>query len=250
LVIFFILALLIMLSGLRQYLFLQKIKDTPVSKVSSAPVGLVALEGRAKSKVPEMSPISKIPCVFWRIIVKYCSTGRSSGWTVLYSRESKNLFFVEDDSGKMLVTPEGAQIEIPSYTSYEGYIREYESLGMNPATMDECVLDYIESLDADEKESFLALKSQNFHVDEYIIREGDPIFVLGTATIPGEDPSIPKNQEDLIICRGTNDATLYISDSSERDVIKTVSSQMYVPIFGGLIISGVCLYILLIMVWT
>ena len=247
LAIFFLLALLVMVSGLRRYLLLQKIKNMPVSKAGSAPVGLVALDGRAKSKEPETSPVGKIPCVFWRIIVKYYSTGKFPGWTVLCSHASENLFYIEDDTGKMPVTPEGARIEIPTYTSYEGYVRAPDPSGMYPATMDQRVLDYMESLDADEKESFQALKDHNFHVDEYIIREDDPLFVLGTATIPAEDPAIPENQEDLIVCRGPDNAPFSISDSRESDVIRTLTSDLYVPVFGGLILSGVCLYLLLSM---
>lgn len=244
----FILSLLITLDGFKKFLFLRKINDIPVSKVSSALLGLVALSGRAMSKVPEKSPVSKIPCVYWRITVKYYSTGKFDGWKALCSRESKNPFFIEDDSGKILVAPEGAQIEIPLYSSYEGYIREYESLGMNPATIDEAVLNFIELLDADTKESFLLHKGQNFHVDEFLIQENDHLFVMGTTTIHTEDPSGRGIQGNLIVRRGTDDGIFYISNFSQRDLIRTSSSEVYLQIIGGLILSAVCLFLFLTVV--
>jgi hypothetical protein len=242
----FIAGLYYMYTGLRKYLFLQKIEDTPVSKVGSAPAGLVELAGRARFKEPEKSPVSNAPSAYWRITGEYFyQSGKASGWKLFYTAESENLFYIQDDTGEMLVMPEGARIEIPSDVTYLGYISEHGWLLKGPATMDGSVLKFIESLDADAKQLFRNYKEENIRVTEYIIRENEPIFVLGTAT-PADGTSGPESQDLMVVRKGNYDSTLYITDSDESNVIGTVSSSMYLRIFGGFIVSAICLYLILV----
>jgi len=245
LAILFISGLYFLYTGLKRYLFLQKIEDTPVSKIGSAPAGLVELAGRARFREPEKSPVTNAPSAYWRITGEYFyQSGKASGWKFFYSAESENLFYIEDDTGEMLVRPEGARIEIPSEGTYLGYISEHGWLIKGPATMDRCVLNYIDSLDADAQQLFRNHKEENIRVTEYIIREDEPIFLLGTAT-PSDSTSGPESQDTMVIRKGACDGTLYITDSNESRVISSLSSSMFLRIFGGFALSAACLYLIL-----
>ena len=244
-----ILGLYFVYLGLTRYLFLRKIEDTPTSKAGSAPVGLVELSGTAKPYEPKKSPVNDALCVFWRITGEYFKEGKNGGWRNIYSADSKTPFYVADETGRLLVMPEGAEIEIPSHSSHKGYIMdtkgwfEFES---HQANMDECALKFILSLDNDSRQKFLAHKQEEIRVNEYIIREHDPLYVLGTAT-PVEDPSGPGGRDALVVRKGTTDKTLFISNTGEGYVIDEFSSSLYLMIFGGLAEAVVCLGLILVL---
>jgi hypothetical protein len=221
----------------------QKLRNTPLSKVSSASVGLVALAGKARLHEPQMSPISGIPCAFWRIFGSYYKSGKNGGWKGFYTAASKNPLSLEDETGTIPVLPDGANIEIPSNLSFEGYISERGLVFKEPATMDPRVLKFIESLDAETKETFAQHSERNILLNEYVIRENDPLFVLGSA-LPSDDiPGL--GSETLVVRQGPGDSTMYISDSSEGAFMKTMTGHMYVQIVAGLALSAFCLYLLL-----
>jgi hypothetical protein len=240
---FFGVGLLVTASGLWKYLVAQKIRNTPLSKVSSASVGLVALTGKARLSGQQLSPVSNVPCAFWRVFGSYYKSGKHSGWEGIYTAESKNPISLDDGTGTIPVLPEGATIVIPSHSSFEGYISEQGLIMKESATMDPQVLKFIESLDMDTKEAFYAHKNEKILVNEYVIRENDPLFVLGTAMPADDVPGL--EAESLVVRQGTGDSTMYISDSSERDFMNELFSHLYWPILGGIAIAGICLYVIL-----
>ena len=244
-VIGFFIGLLLIVTGFWRYLVVQKVRNTPLSKVSSASVGLVALAGKARLHEPQVSPVSGVPCAFWRVIGSYYhNSGKNSRWVGMYSADSKNPLALEDETGTIPVLPEGAEFEFPSNLSFEGYISEQGLLIKAPPTMDPRVLKFIDSLDADTKESFLIHRNEKMLVNEYVIRENDPLFVLGSA-LPADDVPGLGSQETLVVRKGPTDSTMYISDSSEGTFMKTMAGHMYLQILAGLALSGICLYLIL-----
>ncbi len=243
----FILGLYCIYTGLKKYPLLQKIEDTPTSKVSSVSVGLVELSGKARFIEPEKSPVNDTACVYWQVIVwHYCRRGRSMAWEEFYSTESKKPFYIEDETGKMLVSPEGAQIEITLASQYEGHIVDKGLLRHVYPLIDGRVLKFIESLDEDLKQKFLACKNEGFRVSEFIIRQNDPLYVMGSAT-PSEGAFSAEKQDALIIRKGTSDTTLYISTTRESTIVGNLSSSVHWYIFGGLALSGICLCLILLL---
>lgn len=60
----FFIGLILIVTGFWRYLVVQKLRNTPLSKVISASVGLVALSGKARLREPMLSPVSGVPCTF------------------------------------------------------------------------------------------------------------------------------------------------------------------------------------------
>lgn len=111
------------------------------------------------------------------------------------------------------------------------------------ATMDPRVLKFIESLDPDTRAIFAEHHERNIMLNEYVIHENDPLFVLGTV-LPAENvPGLA--DETLVVRQGPNDVTLYISESSESAFMNTMTGHMYLQIIAGLALSGICLYLFL-----
>jgi hypothetical protein len=201
--------------GGQQYILLQKMKNTPTSKVRSAAAGLVELFGKAKCKEPMESPISKAKCIYWNLNCEYYYTTRkSSGWRTFYSKHSSNQFFLEDDTGKMLVDPKDAQFNIPADFHSQGHMSDKAVFGLIPQKqLAPNVLEWLER-DPPAKSAFIGQGGRDLRVTESFIAEDDPLYVLGSAEpIPGAMSDV--KSENLMMKKG-NDKILFITDSAEN----------------------------------
>lgn len=87
----------------------QHIENTPTSKARSLAMGLVELQGRAVRKYALVSPVSQMPCVFYRLR-KYCRDSKNN-WRLEHSTDSGHVpFYLEDDTGKVTIDPRGASV--------------------------------------------------------------------------------------------------------------------------------------------
>src|SRR4030095_2389299 len=133
-------------TGAQRYLLYQKINNTPTSKARSAAIGLVELNGKAVCRDDMQSPVSKAKCVYWRLKGEYYQSGKHGGWKNLYSAKSSSKFLLEDDSGRMLIEPDGAEIDIPTDYISEGHLSAGGVLGMfKSRVLDKQVLDFLET---------------------------------------------------------------------------------------------------------
>jgi len=85
------------------------VADTPTSRIASAPQGYIELVGRGQQPPGAglVSPISGLPCLWYRYRVERKNGDR---WEYVESGVSHDTFGVDDDSGSVLVDPEGAEI--------------------------------------------------------------------------------------------------------------------------------------------
>ena len=94
------------LANLRRY---RTVADTPTSRIASAPQGYVEISGQGRQPpgFQLRSPITGLPCLWYRYIVEHREDNR---WRVIESGISDDTFGVDDGSGQLLVDPEGAEI--------------------------------------------------------------------------------------------------------------------------------------------
>jgi len=103
--------------------------DTPTSKVQGVFIGWVEVKGTAESPAPLRSFLAEVPCVHytWSVAERWSRTvtetvtdkdgktttrtRRESGWTTVAEGGEMADFFLRDDTGPLLVRPEGAKIE-------------------------------------------------------------------------------------------------------------------------------------------
>ncbi len=93
------------------------IEDIPTAKVRSAPQGYVELEGvgRSMDRSPIIAPLSGLPCVWFRYRVEEMHTTYHRGqtrtrWVTIDRGESTETFWLEDETGRVAVDPEGADV--------------------------------------------------------------------------------------------------------------------------------------------
>jgi hypothetical protein len=105
------------------------IDNLPTSKTQGVFIGLVELKGAVQCEQPLVSYLAETPSVYYsydieerwsRWVTETESDGkggtrtvtrRESGWTSVASQVEMTPFYVQDDTGSLLVRPEGARIE-------------------------------------------------------------------------------------------------------------------------------------------
>lgn len=144
------------------------IMNTPASKIRSASMGLVEISGTAKGPQTVPAGITGEACYYYRAMawqLKY--SGRNREWKKVADESLYVPFFVEDATGDALVDPQGAELDIHCNLKDELGSSFFGS-GMMPENTSRFLLRYGLSM------------SEKIRLEEYCIKPGDPLFVLGT----------------------------------------------------------------------
>jgi hypothetical protein len=104
-------------AGFRHYQHRLTIRDTPMSKIDAAAIGLVEISGRVVSQAVDTAPLSGKPSVYWEVVAKVHGEDRTS--TILEKR-SALCFDVEDSSGRVLVWPWDSELIVTDSQQWEG----------------------------------------------------------------------------------------------------------------------------------
>lgn len=141
------------------------IEDTPVSRISAAAMGRVKLFGRAAGPYTLISPLAQVDCYYYRVEARDTGDNREEKGAESHAEETIfTPLFVEDETGRMLIDPRGAELEIPP---------EYEE-AIETESMSECARRFL-------RRHGLSTVG-NITVTEYAIKPGDPMVVMGTLT--------------------------------------------------------------------
>jgi hypothetical protein len=155
--------------GFRTLQFKRLVLNTPFSKIRSASMGLVEVSGTAIGPHTIRAGITGTACYY------YCATawelkqsGNSRQWKKVAEEALYVPFFVDDSTGRMLVNPQGADLDVHRTFRDEFSTSVFGSGDMFP----ENVL------------QFLARNgvagSASIRIEEHCIEPAHPLFILGT----------------------------------------------------------------------
>jgi len=151
------------------------ILDTPASKIRSAAMGLVEINGLAAGPYTMLAPITGVPCYYFHTTAwEWQKRGKNSEWVKVADESLHVPFFLDDNTGRVLVDPQGAEMDIHrDFHDEFGTALFSSSLGV-PSTV----------------ASFLARHGistdKKIKIDEYCIKPKNALFILGTlAQNPG-----------------------------------------------------------------
>jgi E3 Ubiquitin ligase len=147
------------------------ILDTPTSKIRSASLGLVEVSGLAVGPYTMIAPVTGVPCYYFRAIAwRWQQRGKNSEWVKVADESLHVPFFLDDNTGRMLVNPQGAEMDI-----HRDFHEEFS------ASMFSGGLQVPPNIS-----TFLArnsvLTDQKLKVEEYCIKPKNSLFILGTLT--------------------------------------------------------------------
>lgn len=264
--------------GFRKWRHLRLIQDTPTSRVRSMALGRVELHGRAQGKGELAAPFTGVACVWYRYQIEQEVRGRHGrSWRTLDQGSSEAWpFYLEDDTGRVLVDPEGAQVDVP---------RDYRSI--DPALTGP-IGGFLNERGIDPDTFFGFRKKLRF--SEWHIAPGEQVYVLGVARERGglvherrvriaeklaalkSDPEAMAHfdsdgdgrvsaeewevarrltvnevegrgfEDRVVVTRGEHGNTpFYISDRDEKEVAKRHAWRAAGGVFGGAALALTCL---------
>jgi len=156
------------------------IQNTPTSKIRSAAMGLVEVNGLAVGPYVMNAPITGLPCYYHRSMVwQWKQSGKNKSWQKV-ADECRHLpFYLDDNTGRLLINPQGAEMDI-----HRDFHEEYRtSLFSNSVDMPGNVSTFLSrhGISTDKK----------IKVEEYCIKPKNFLFVLGTLSQnPGLDATV------------------------------------------------------------
>src|SRR6185312_10036760 len=156
------------------------ILNTPASKIRSASMGLVEISGLAVGPYLMTSPCKQADCYYYHTLVwELRQRGKNSEWVKVAEESLHVPFYIDDGSGKLLVDPSGAEMDLHC-DMHEEYNR---SVLLSGPEMPGSVYAFLSRHGVDS--------SRRIKVEERCISPENHLFVLGTLSQnPGLDESV------------------------------------------------------------
>ena len=161
------------------------ILDTPFSKIRSAAMGMVEISGLAVGPYTMVAPITERECYYFRTQVwEWKQQGKNKQWVKVAGECMHVPFFVDDNTGRMLIDPRGADLDLHRDFEQEFSDSLFTTKEPAPANV----------------RAFLArhgvMTNNKIKVEEFCIKPKNCLFVLGTlADNPGIEVSAQPVQD-------------------------------------------------------
>lgn len=241
------------------------IRDTPTATTRSMAVGRVELEGRARpAEEPFSAPFTDEECVYadWRVEeYRYDPDDDRHEWESIASGELRASFFLEDDTGRVLVkADDGADFDLSAdvQTTIEvggsespppavAAFIEAERGDVDLTTvLGEAVGSLVEVFTDDGR---IGHASNRRRYVQQILPAGESVYVFGSAQ-PVPVSAVPDREaganEDLLAVEADGGTDLFlVSDRKEETLAGYYSRMAPVAIVGGLAASAVGLFFIL-----
>ncbi|HXX20848.1 MAG TPA: GIDE domain-containing protein [Candidatus Acidoferrum sp.] len=165
-----VLGVVLFVRGFLMLRFKRQIMNTPASKIRSASVGLVEISGMAKGPTTIPAGITGEACYYYRATAwELRESGRNREWKQVANESVYVPFFVEDPTGRLLINPQGADLDIHCNFKDEFDTSFFRS---NREMLPENVARFL----VRNGISF----SESIRLEEYCIKPDYPLFVFGT----------------------------------------------------------------------
>jgi hypothetical protein len=151
------------------------IVDTPFSKIRSASMGMVEISGLAVGPYTMIAPVTGRPCYYYRTQVwEWKQSGKDKQWVKVAGECMYVPFFVDDNTGRLLVDPRGADLDL--HRDFEQKFCDSYFTSKDPVP--------------DTVRAFLSrhgiVTTNKIKVEECCIKPKNSLFILGTlADNPG-----------------------------------------------------------------
>jgi hypothetical protein len=197
-IVLFIVGIVLFVVGFVWFRQKRLIENTPTSKIRSLALGLVEIFGDvvATGTMILKSPHNLKDCVYYRYLVEryeqhYDPKTKSThgSWVTVKDVTERIQFYLKDDTGSVRVEPNGARITIS--TDFQ-------------------------------------ITSGDMRFHEWYIQPNDKLYILGTAGLnPSVSESSESHVENLLIQKGKNEKFYFISDKSEKEILKGLSLKTW-----------------------
>jgi hypothetical protein len=257
----FLLGALIFLRGFKVYRELRILEDTPLIPVRSVSMGLSRLKGKATGEDRLASPLTNQPCYYYRVYVEqWEKVGDRAGWTGYKAKTEARRFYLDDGTGKALVDPQGAELDVEYTFHAEIGPRTKNTRYVNPSLgapgLAEAELRALVAINPKLRTGLTQSNDgplvrppdltpemvarlnprESFRLTEHCLLADRECTVLGTCV---ENPS-PKDEHDRnLITKGLNERTFLITTNAELQEEKKLrrSAVLRVLLGAGIMVA-------------
>ena len=156
---------------------------TPTSKVRSAALGLVEVNGMAASPYTMSAPITGKPCFLYHTTAWQQRKSKKQEWEKVADETLHLPFYIDDSTGQLLIEPLGAGLELRSDFRADYAASSFSSFSSGVFSKEDGVPPRVSV--------FLSrhsiVPSRRLRIEERSIKPGDALFVAGTLT---ENPGV------------------------------------------------------------
>ena len=200
------------------------------SKVRSLAMGTVELSGTAATIDSLNDPIYGEPCVFYSILV---SENTGNDWETIHEETSEtHPFFLADDTGRVPVFPVGAELYLRDKVDTTSSF-----LGGSHEPIDIPITTYLEKL----KGRKLGFSRDSLHIVANILRENEPVYVLGYAVPPEQPFSFMERKVPCPVIIRKNPGDLFIiADAKENSLVQRLGKKAWPAIARGFVLALPC----------
>ena len=132
-----VIGIILFIVGFLKYREYRVLADTPQIPIRSVSMGLSHVAGTTTGGQPLLSPLTQVPCYYFEVRVeKKVKKDDQETWEETHKERAEVPFYVQDDTGKILVNPERAEYNLPQ--SFWGELRPPAliSFGQAPKKVD------------------------------------------------------------------------------------------------------------------
>jgi hypothetical protein len=181
----------------------------PRSTIRSAAIGMVEVQGTvAAAEQALTAPYTSMPCVFFDTATEEYRTGdNGTEWRSCSTKTQRVPFFLQDETGRVLVDPLLAEVRIPERKL--GYLRNNLDCSAHPPAQPQ-------------------LGDQRYV--EYVLAPDDAVSIVGTLGIRKESSA------EKAIQKGEQNALFIISDTGNQELYDDLKSRMSANLIRGSIL--------------
>jgi hypothetical protein len=166
-------------SGFRLLARKRLLLTTPTSKIRSAALGLVEVNGVAAGPYTMPAPITGKPCFLYHTTVWQQREGKNVEWDKIADETLHLPFFIDDSTGQLLVEPLGADLDLHRDFREEYAPSFFSSNFLNPEDVPPRVSVFLSRHGI--------VPARRVRIEERSIKPEDALFVAGTLT---ENPGV------------------------------------------------------------
>lgn len=238
----FVFGLVFFFRGLRLFRKRLVVGDIPTIPIRGVAMGLAQVRGRATGGRSFPSPVSGTACYAFKVkIERWGKRGRTT------HRMDQNgaPFYLEDDSGRILVDPRNAEFSLPVNCRHHVGV----SLSCAPAALQDAIrptpsdLSDDPSVEPRTNEQLWEYAGVGYDLDdelrfiEYCIQPGVEYNVLGTCV--ENSKAVDANDRNLIT-KGSNGQTFLISSKSANQLEQSMRRLSTLMVWGGAALAVFC----------
>lgn len=226
--------LLLFYSGLKKLQRDRLIANIPTSKIRSMAMGIVELYGTIQTYEETLTaPFSGKECVYCRVSVsEWRRRGKRTHLVEHRAREKGVLFYLEDDTGKVLIDARGADLT--------NLTRDVSVKLDDDDEMTDRIKDYCDKHN-------INWQNRRMEFEETFIEPGEDLYVMGTAQPSPQQDSNERQEghKNIMVGYAQGQRMYYISDKSEKELLHNSGSRTRFMIFSGIFLAALGLFMII-----